>query len=380
MAEKIKSEVLIVGAGNIGRVYGYHLFKGGAKVHYYIREHNKQNFINYPLRMHQLTSSVRWFNHSRTEKFSDYSVVTDTEIANGSDSNLPEKLDYVIFTVPAHRLGEGEWFKNLVTILNNKYKKNIYYSSPAPDITNMKRFMDMGIDKSQLISGQIGCDCYFAPLKNQRFEARGIENAKKDDEEDNPNPVVVYCQSGKETFGELSKETKEATDNLVSILNNGGLNAQNINKDTEYGMRFPMMLPVFMSYTIYDWNFFEVAKHFRIMTLATGSLREIAKIIRKKTNDQCGFSVKAMSYLPTLRLSSVFFFPVFSFLHLFATRVSSMDIEAMGNENYNGKSKDQTDFLIDYLQKDGIKYNVNMSNFNKLVEKYRSRSSLKKNN
>jgi len=174
------------------------------------------------MRMHQLTSSVRWLNKSHTEKFSDYSLITDTDI-NNSASCLPDQLNYAIFTVPAHCL-EGDWFKNLVTLLNNKYKKNIYYCSPAPDVSGMKRFIDLGIDKSQLISGQIGCDSYYAPIENQKFEARGEEIAKKDDEEDNPNKVIVYCQSGVETFGELTKEGKEATDYLVSMLNKGGKN------------------------------------------------------------------------------------------------------------------------------------------------------------
>jgi len=370
MTEKATQEVLIIGAGSIGKVYGYHLYKGGAKVHYYVREHHKKNLTNYPIRMHQLTSSVRWLNKSHTEKFSDYSIITDTDINNGV-SCLPDQLNYAIFTVPAH-CSNGDWFKNLVTLLNNKYKKNIYYCSPAPDVSGMQRFIDLGIDKSQLISGQIGCDSYCAPIENQKFEARGEEIAKKDDEEDNPNKVIVYCQSGVETFGELTKEGKEATDCLVTMLNKGGLKAQNIGRDTEYGTRFPVMLPMFMAFTIHHWNYFEVAKNFKIMTSVTSSFREIATIIRKKTNDNCSFSIKAMSYIPTIRLSTIFFFPVFSFVHFFATHVSSYDVESLGNANFSGKLKSQTDFLIDYLNKDAEKYNVKMKYFNKLVEQYRS--------
>jgi len=370
MAEK-KTEVLIIGAGSIGRVYGYHLFKGGANVHYYVREHNKNNLTNYPLRMHQLTSSLRWFNKSHTEKFSNYSVTTDTEIASGNAPNLPKTIDYAIFTTPVHQ-SQGEWFNTLVKFLNNKYQKNIYYSSPAPDITGMQRFIDKGIDKAHLISGQIASDCYFAPLKNQRFEARGEENAKNDDEEDNPNQVVVYCQSGKECFGGLSIEANEATNRLVDILNHGGLNAENIGKDTEYGIRFPIMLPLFMSYTIYNWNFYELGKHFSIMTLVIGSFREISKIIKKKTNNKCSSSLKLMSYIPTLRISTICFAPFFFFLHFFTTRLSSLDIESIGNANYNGKLRDQTDFLINFVCEDAKKYNVEMTYFNKLIEKYRA--------
>jgi len=322
--------------------------------------------------MHQLTSSVRWSNKSITEKYSDFNVITDNDVVNGNTSNLPDHLDYVVFTVPPHRFDEGEWLKTLITFLNNKYSKNVYYVSPVPVISGMEHLVEFGIDKNQLISGQIGCDSFLAPVPDQKFEARPKEVAEKDDEEDNPNGVIVYIQSGEETFGELNKEAKEATDKLVSLLNNGGLKAKNIGKDTEYGIRFPMMLPVFMSYTIYNWNFYEVAKHFSIMSLVTGSIREIAQIIRKRTNDQCSFSIKALSYLPTLRITSILFFPVFSFMHLFATRVSSFDVESIGKNNYNGKLRDQTNFLINYLRNDAEKNSVKMPNFDKLVEKYKT--------
>jgi len=164
---------------------------------------------------------IRWLNSSKTEKFSDYTVTTDEDIAKGIAPNLPEQLDYVIFAVPAHRLAEGDWLKNLITFLNNKYQNNVYYTSPVPDETEMQRIIDMGIDKTQLISSQTNICSYFAPLANQRIEPRG-EAAKKEDEENNPNKVIVYCNMGPETFGQYTEEAKEATDDLVELLNSGG--------------------------------------------------------------------------------------------------------------------------------------------------------------
>jgi len=371
MSLEKKAEILIVGAGSIGRVYGYHFWKGGANVHFYIREHNKENLTKYPLRMHKLSSSVRWFNKSETKKFSEYNVITDNEIKNNNATNLPSQLDYVIFTLPAHRINEGEWLQFLVSFLNNKYQKKVYFSSPAPVISGMQRFIDIGIDKNKIISGQIGCDCYYAPIDNQSFEARDIEIAKKDDEENNPNKVIVYYQSGQELFGGLTSEAKEATNKLAIILNQGGLNAKSIDRDTEYGIRFPIMTPMFMSYTIYNWNFAEVAKHFPIMSLVTGSFREIATVVKKKNNNQCGFPIKAMSYMPIACLTSFLFCPFFYTLHLYAKYVSSFDVEALGNSNYNGKLREQTNYIINYICNEATKNNVKLSNFNKLVEKYK---------
>jgi len=171
---------------------------------------------------------IRWLNTSTTEKFSNYTVTTDTDIAKGEAPNLPEKLDYVIFTVPAHRLAEGDWLKKLITFLNNKYQKNIYYTCPIPDETEMQRIIDMGVDKTQIISGQTNTCSYFAPLANQRIEPRGEETAKKDDEENNPNKVIVYCNTAPETFGNITEEAKDATDKLVEVLKKGGTKRNNV--------------------------------------------------------------------------------------------------------------------------------------------------------
>ncbi|OUM59151.1 hypothetical protein PIROE2DRAFT_15409 [Piromyces sp. E2] len=203
-------------------VYGYHLFKAGAKIHFYVREHNKQNLTNYPLRMHRLTSVFRILNKSKTEKFSDYTITTDTDVANDNAPNLPEQLDYVIFAVPSHHFDEGNWLKTLISFLDKKYQKNVYYTSPIPDHTGMQRIVDMGIDKTQIITGQTNICSYFAPLATQKFEPRGKEAAKKDAEEENPNKVIVYCATLPEVFGELTEEAKDATNELVGLLNKGG--------------------------------------------------------------------------------------------------------------------------------------------------------------
>ncbi|KAG4102782.1 hypothetical protein H8356DRAFT_1271830 [Neocallimastix lanati (nom. inval.)] len=144
-----------------------------------------------------------------------------------------------------------------------------------------------------------------------------------------------------------------------------------IGSDTEYGIRFPIMLPLFMGYTIYNWNFCVLSKHFTIMTLVTGSIREISTVISKKLDKNCSFSIKLMTHIPTIRISTICFAPFFLFLHFFTTRLSSFNIETIGNNNYNGKLKDQTDFLINFIYEDAKKYNIEMKNFNNLIEKYR---------
>ncbi|ORX49726.1 hypothetical protein BCR36DRAFT_370734 [Piromyces finnis] len=366
MADNKVKQVLIVGAGSIGRVYGYHLFKGGAKVHYYVREHHKQNLTNYPLRMHELTSSMRWFNKSTTKKFSEYTVTTDTEVASGNAPNLPDHLDYAIFAVPAYLLGQGDWLKTLVNFLNNKYSNQVYYNSPVPDETCMQRFMDLGVDKTKLISGQIGCNSFFAPLVNQKFDPRGVENAKKEDQEDNPNKVVIYNKSAAESFGELSKEAKEATDALVSILNKGGLKSKNVGGNTEYGYFCTAATPIFMGLTMHNWKLAQTASDYKNMSLVHASVCEVIKVIKKKTNNKCGFAVKSLAYLPTFMLVILYYIN-----YLNSAYLCSYDIEAFGNAHFNTKLGGQTDHLIELITHEAQQYSVDITHFKKLIEDYK---------
>jgi len=371
MSEERQPEILVVGAGNIGRVYGYHLFKAGAKIHFYVREHNRQNLTNYPLRMHRLTSVFRFLNKSKTEKFSDYTVTTDTDIASGNAPNLPENLDYVVFAVPCHHLSEGDWLKTLINFLNNKYQKNIYYTSPIPDETSMQRIIDMGVDKTQIISGQTNTCSYFAPLETQKFEPRGEAAAKKDAEEDNPNKVIVYCSTLKETFGQFTDEAKEATDKLVGLLNKGGLSAVNINKDTQYEIMSTLVVPFIAISSMYDWNFYNLGRDISTVSLLLSAMSEIAQIIIKKTDNKVSSVIKVFSYIPTLPFASILIF-----MHFFSLYVASFDFEAFCKAHFTVKLGDQTDFFASVIRKDAEKYTVDITHFNEIMDKYHS--SLKK--
>jgi len=364
--EEKQPEILIVGAGNIGRVYGFHLFKAGAKIHYYVREHNRQNLTNYPLRMHRLTSVFRFLNKSKTEKFSDYTITTDTDVANGNAPNLPEKLDYVVFAVPCHHLGEGDWLKTLINFLNNKYQKNVYYTSPIPDETGMQRIIDMGIDKTQIITGQTDVVSYFAPLERQRFEPRGMETAKKDAEEENPNKVIVYCPFT-EVYGQLTEEAKDAANTFVGLLNKGGLNTVNINKDTQYGITCIMAAPFLAVCAMYEWNFYKIGRDVDIMTLLTASLCETAQTVMKKTNNKCSFLIKMIPFIPTLFLASCLIFA-----HFLSLYICSFDIEAFCHAHFKVKLGDQTEYFASVVREDAEKYNVDLTHFNKVMDKYHS--------
>jgi len=367
MTEENQIQVLIVGAGNIGRLYGYQLYKSGAKIHFYVREHHRENLTKYPLRIHRLTSVFRWCNQSTTENFSDYTITTDTDIASGNAPNLPEQLNYVVFAVPCHCLGEGDWLKTLITFLNNKYQKNVYYTSPIPDETSMQRIVDMGIDKSQIFTGQTNACSFFAPLANQRFDPRGKEIAKKDNEDSNPNKVIIYCPTLPELYGQLTEEAKEPTDEFVSLLNEGGLRSLNIGKDTQYGLFGILATPLFVTFAMYNWDFLKAGKNLSLMTLFSASLCETALIIMKKTDNKTSIFVKLIPFIPTILFAFAFIIA-----HFVSAYVCSFDIEAFCNAHFNVKLGDQTDYFTNIIKSDAEKYGIDITNFRQLLEKYKS--------
>ena len=98
--------ILIIGAGAVGKVYGHHLFLGGAKVSFFVKEKYAENaragFYFYPLneRKHR-THPIYW---------KDFSVLTSNEAVQ------KEKWDYVILAMSSPALRSG-WFDDFIKLL-----------------------------------------------------------------------------------------------------------------------------------------------------------------------------------------------------------------------------------------------------------------------
>lgn len=365
MTEEKKIEVLIVGAGTIGQIYGYHLQKSGANVHFYIREHNKEKMTKYPLRIHKLSSVFRWLNKSKTEEWSNYDLITDTDIANNNDT-LPDNIDYVIFAVPADKFNQGEWLPKLINLLNKKENsKKIMYVTPIPDESGLTRLTDLGITNSQLISAQINSVCYFAPLVDQSYEPRDAEMVKKDDESENPNKVVVCSQVGPELFGSFTEEAKNPTDQLITLLKKSDFLCGNVQKKLLYGVYAIVLMPLFMIATLCNWNFLTIAKNYSLMVITNASISEICLIQMKKFKEINKTMFYLLIYTPTIFLSLGVLVA-----HFLSVYVCSFDIEAFCKTHFGIKLTTQTEYWIDLVKSDSKKYEVDITNLEKLVGKY----------
>lgn len=361
MSEISIPEVLIVGAGSIGQVYGYHLNKAGANVHFYVREHNKEKLTSNPLRIHRLSSVLRMLNKSTTESWTNYTVHTDTEVNEGVDT-LPETLTYVIFAVPADKFNTGDWLEKLLNLTKKRPGKIMYITS-LPDESCTVRLTSLGIEKSQIITTQIGMCSYFAPLANQCIEARGKEIAEKDSKDSNPNKVVVYSQVSNEFFGNLVEESNEQTKEFVELMNKGGFTAKKLDGDLKYGLYGMIFMPLLMALAISKWSFWSLATNFKLLVLANASISEDALIQSKRFKDFKNSYL--FIYMPTFALS-------LSLMVMYALSkyICTFDIEAFCKVHFNDKLHTQTEYWAECIKKYSKEYDVDIRNFEELLDEY----------
>jgi len=132
-----------------------------------------------------------------------------------------------------------------------------------------------------------------------------------------------------------------------------------------------MAAPFLATCSIYDWNFFNIGRDMNTMTLLSAALCEASQTVMKKTDNKCGFIVKIIPFIPSLLLASFFIFA-----HFLSLYICSFDIEAFCNAHFKVKLGDQTDYFASIVRNDAEKYNIDISHFNKVMDKYHS--SIKK--
>ena len=152
--------VLIVGAGVIGQVYGFHLAQSGAEVCFLVKDKHaasaRKGFTLYPLNRgrKERTTPVRW---------ADYHVLTATsEVAR-------QHFDQVYLTVSSTALRSGEWFARLVPAIG---EATVVMLQPGPED---RAFIMRSLPASRLVQGTITVIGYVAPLPGEtRFAEPGV--------------------------------------------------------------------------------------------------------------------------------------------------------------------------------------------------------------
>ena len=148
--------VLVVGAGAVGQVYGRHAALGGAEVTFFVRDKYRdevsRGFDMYPL--NHRGSAVR---------FDGFSVVTR------ADEVAARKFDqvYVAVSSPALR---GPWLAELIAATGDA---TILALQPGQD--DLATFVAAGATRERIVSGALTLISYHAPLPGEtRFAKPGM--------------------------------------------------------------------------------------------------------------------------------------------------------------------------------------------------------------
>ena len=172
-------KVLVVGAGAVGQVYGYHLAKGGADVTFYVRPKYaadaRAGFKLYPLNalpserhLGALAHTLAAYDPKKAVpavRFEGFGVVTS------SDEVRKSAWDAVVVTVSSSAL-QGAWLGELLAATAANGAPTVVTLQPGPD--DRARFLEF-VPEDRLVGGAITLASYHAPLPGEtRFAAPGM--------------------------------------------------------------------------------------------------------------------------------------------------------------------------------------------------------------
>jgi 2-dehydropantoate 2-reductase len=157
MKQSKPQNVLLVGAGAVGLVYGYHLAKGGANVSFFVKEKYaedaRKGFVLYPLNQGRQVPAVHW---------KDAGVVTSTEEVAAAN------WDQVWLCMSATAL-RGDWLPTLLEAAGD----NTTVVSLQPGLED-REYMLQFVPAARLVCGVITLISYQAPLDGETREPPGI--------------------------------------------------------------------------------------------------------------------------------------------------------------------------------------------------------------
>jgi 2-dehydropantoate 2-reductase len=175
--------VLIVGAGSVGQVYGWHLERGGADVHVFVREkyadEARAGFVLYPPGQ---KAPVRW---------------TPRGVVTSADAVRAQAWDQVWLCIPSPAL-RGPWLAELVAAMGSAT-----LVSMLPGLRD-RELLDSLVPPERLVLGLISFSSWHAPLTDEAL----------------PEPGMAWWHPP--LTPNLYEGPKAAVDAIVSTLRAGG--------------------------------------------------------------------------------------------------------------------------------------------------------------
>lgn len=145
--------VLIIGAGAVGQAYGYHLWKGGAKVRFLVRDKYVKSMVEgltvYPWNRRDRENPVHW---------DEFQVTADLEEGIRG-------VGVVLLAVPTNALFSGAWFSELTRALEDR---TLVVLQPGSWVES---WMTERVSSSQLVFGLISLCAWHMPLHDEDLPA-----------------------------------------------------------------------------------------------------------------------------------------------------------------------------------------------------------------
>ena len=151
--------ILIVGAGAVGCVYGYHLHEGGAKISYLVK----------PRHLDSLKNGIQLYFKKTASKKSKSVLFTDFKVFVNAADLTSINFDYVILTMPSNAL-QGPWLPELLELIGKK----AVLVSLQPGMNDQEYILGLGkLGKDRFVNGSIPIVSYYAPLPGENISPPG---------------------------------------------------------------------------------------------------------------------------------------------------------------------------------------------------------------
>jgi len=298
------SRVLVIGAGAVGQVYGYHLARGGAEVTFLVKPAHAPE-LDAGLTLYPLNRPAR--RRAQPVHFRSYRVITDVGVAAG------ERWDQVYLTISSTALRAGDWFARLAAGLG---AATLVLLQPGPDD---RRFVEERVPAAQIVQGVITVISYRAPLPGEtRF----------------PGPGMAYW------FPPLAASPLDGArrDTVVSALRAGGLPARR-HRGIARSSVFPtaLFMPLLAVLERAGWSFGTIREPGRL-ALASRAAGEALRVMAHQGGRRAPLLLRLINHPLVVRL-----------VLALAPRVMPLDLETYLHVHFT-KVGDQTrDFLRTYL-------------------------------
>lgn len=288
-----RARVLIVGAGCVGQVFGLHLARGGAEVHYFVRPQYRATTARGFALAH-----LRMGLGARRDSFAPLGVLSEREQLRA------QRFDQVWLTMSSAAL-RGEWLAPFLEQLD----PTTTLVSLQPDRGDHALLRSLWPRPEQLVLGSIGFVAFAAPLTAQE----GLE----------VDTAYWFPPLGKSAF----TGARTLVNALLRPLRRGGLPA-GAQRDVVGAMAYPNAIGMtyLTALEAAGWSL-DTLQGSELLPLCERAVREVVSVVHSETGKRgLGFGLLAHGWLAALgfRLAArVVPFPLLGFVRQHFTKVSA---------------------------------------------------------